>query len=146
MSDPRTAAALSSQKQLDADRDRAARILVRHRNLNFVQRLLQAAGKPSYELPNGGGASHYMTSSDNIAYPTIVQLPTGELKYLPGREAYDYARKTGEFIPFKSPEEADWFASNGYKNFYDKKMPLASGPRVPAPPELLDAMGFKRGK
>jgi len=60
----------------------------------------------------------YSTGTPNIVYPTIVQDPiSGNLKQLNDDEAVDYAKKTGEFIPFDKPEDAAWFGRS-YKKVW----------------------------
>lgn len=88
-------------------------VLNANQKLDWVRRLFEK-NTPSIVLPNETAPStHFMESADNFAYPTIVRR-NGKLEYL-GKDAYDYAMKTGEFIKFKSPQEANWFAANGYK-------------------------------
>ena len=92
-------------------------------DLNFVQRLFdQSAG--SIQIPGQPGRStHYMEYGDGRAYPTVVQMPNGKLQYLNQYDkngAWDYAKRTGQFIQFPNDEQAGWYASStdstsGYK-------------------------------
>jgi hypothetical protein len=94
-------------------------VLDKNKDKNFVQRYLNPSKSPVIKNDDGSVSTHRMASSDNIAYPTIVQQPDGSLKQLnangPNNEAYKYAIKNKEFIEFKNEKDADWFATNGYK-------------------------------
>ena len=52
-----------------------------------------------------------MESADGRVYPTVVQMPDGNLQYL-GDQAYDYANETGEYIQFKNDRQAQRFAKS----------------------------------
>jgi hypothetical protein len=64
-----------------------------------------------------------MEYGDGRAYPTVVQMPNGKLQYLNQYDkngAWDYAKRTGQFIQFPNDEQAGWYASStdstsGYK-------------------------------
>jgi broad specificity phosphatase PhoE len=90
-------------------------ILNKNKDKNFVQRYLNPSKYPVINNPDGSFSTHRMASSDNLAYPTIVQQPDGSLKQLGDKEAYQYAIKNKEYIQFKNDKDADWFANNGYK-------------------------------
>ncbi len=99
MGDPRT-------KYVDS-------VLGANKHLDWVKRLYEQ-NTPTIQIPGQKYPStHFMESSDNYVYPTVVRR-NGKLEYL-GKGAYDYAMKTGEFVKLKSPDEANWFAENGYK-------------------------------
>lgn len=93
-------------------------ILRRNQNLDFVKRLFEK-NTPSIQLKGQNSPStHMMESSDNFTYPTIIRNADGKLVYLNEKDkdaAYNYAMKTKEYIKHNSPEEANWFAQNGYK-------------------------------
>jgi hypothetical protein len=56
-------------------------------------------------------------------FPTIVQMPTGELyEFKDPYQAMEYNKRTGNYLPMKSKEEAINYASGGYK----KGTPLES--------------------
>jgi hypothetical protein len=105
------------------DDNKIADIFTNYSNLNFVQRLLNPGDAPIIKNSDGTYSTHKMAwagGTPNIVYPTIVQDPvTGKLNELQGREAIDHALKTKEFIPFDTPEEADWFSRN-YKRIWNK--------------------------
>ncbi len=86
---------------------------------NFVQRYLTPSRFPSIQNTDGSYSTHRMASAETdgkfIVYPTIVQLPDGNLRELGDDEAYYYALKTGEFMEFPSDKEARAFAEGGYK-------------------------------
>jgi hypothetical protein len=52
-----------------------------------------------------------MEVSDAMAYPRVVKTDKG-LKLLSSDEAYDYAKKTGEFIKFNNDDDAVYFTEN----------------------------------
>jgi hypothetical protein len=87
-------------------------------NKNFVQREYWKNG-PSIQIPGQPGRStHFMEESDGMVYPTVVQMPNGKLQYLNLNDkdgAYNYAKKTGQFIKFPTVEQAMWYGGNGYK-------------------------------
>lgn len=87
-------------------------------DLNFVQRMFdQRAG--SIQIPGQRGTStHFMESGDKRAYPTVVQMPNGKLQYLNQNDkdaAWNYAKRTKQFIQFPTDEQAEWYANDGYK-------------------------------
>lgn len=101
-------------------------VLDANKNKNFVQRYLNPDNYPKVKTntlkghenePDEQYSTHLMADDPKSkrVYPTIVQLPNGKLKQLSPDEAYDYADKTGEYIQFKTAEEAAKFADNGYK-------------------------------
>ena len=89
-------------------------ILKTNNKLDWVKRLYEK-DTPSIILPGQKYPStHYMESSDNLVYPTIVRKDDGKLEYL-GKNARDYAIKTNTAIKFDTEEDATWFGEN-YKN------------------------------
>ena len=96
--------------------DDIIKALQNNRNLDFVDRILRPEKYPVIQNPDGSHSTHLMSSSDNIAYPTIVR-PEGEgnLTQLAPEDAFKHAIKSKQFITFPSEQEADQFASGGYK-------------------------------
>lgn len=90
--------------------------------LNFEQRILRPNDYPSIDNGDGTDSTHRMaySESDNqyYAYPTIVQASDGKLVPLGDREAWEYARSTGEFRKFGSEKDAADYAAGGYKKFW----------------------------
>lgn len=94
----------------------------------FVQRILEPEKYPSIPAPGGKRATHEMawSSLDDgsaIVYPTVTMKPDGKLERLKGSQAYDHARKTGDFIHFESQDEADAF-SKEYKRYWSLREAL----------------------
>jgi hypothetical protein len=94
---------------------------VNNANLNkdFVQRFYSKNNPPSPihipGTPQNDLSTHYMSYDKNRVYPTVVNI-NNKLQYLSGNDApWDYADSTGEYINFNTPEQAEWYASNGYK-------------------------------
>jgi len=88
----------------------------------FVQRILNPEQFGSIPAPAGKHATHEMAWSEMddgtaIVYPTVSLQPDGKLKRLKGKQAYDQARQSGNFIHFDSQDEADAF-SKEYKRFW----------------------------
>lgn len=99
--------------------DFAAKVLKANKGKNFVDRLFDPKA-PKIQNEDGSFSTHLMASSEEdgagVVYPTIIQDPkTKKLQKLSPEEALRYAHKTGEFIGFGNPKDADWFAANGYK-------------------------------
>ena len=96
-------------------------ILKKNQKLNFVQRILNPElnfGKEFYFQDDSlkrRPATHYMIQYDNRVAPTVVDTGGNKLVYL-GDNAISYADSTGEYIEFKTPEEALLFSKN-YKNY-----------------------------
>jgi hypothetical protein len=108
---------------------KALAILMANKDKNFVQRALYPDQSPSYDDGQGFHGSHYMgwttvedgpLAGKHIVYPNIVQrTPNRGLEMLKGADAVRYALKSGEYIPFDDPKEADWF-SEFYKSIWKK--------------------------
>jgi hypothetical protein len=83
---------------------------------NFEKRMYNNTNKIQNE--DGSYSTHKMLnwSDDNGFYvaPTIVEI-NGKLKELSENEAIEHAYKTGELKSFKSGQEAQEYANNGYK-------------------------------
>ena len=104
--------------------------LMQHKDKNFVQRILKPADYPKlYDNPGGllGQPSTHSMAADSdgkgnfYVYPTVVQNEKGELVRLPQQQAFDYALKTGQHIPFgQNKDGAIWFSKN-YKNVWSKQ-------------------------
>lgn len=93
-----------------------ADILNRHSNLNFVQRVMSPDKFPVINNPDGSVSTHKMAwgsyGNQHVVFPTIVyDEKTGTLKDL-GKEAFDYAIKNKQYIPFNNPKEAESFSIN----------------------------------
>ena len=104
-------------------------ILQANLDKNFVARLMWPDIYPATmkrpDLGKGTYSTHLMSSGEvggkGMAFPEITQDPsTGKLVRRSGREAMEYAQKSGEYIPFETPQEAEWFAKN-YKRGVPKR-------------------------
>jgi hypothetical protein len=86
---------------------------------NFVDRYMRPSQYPTLPNSDGSVSTHRMTSAEvdgkYIAYPTIVQIPTGELQELGDDEAFEYAMKHREYMEFPTDNQAREFAEGGYK-------------------------------
>ena len=99
------------------------KFLRQHADKNFVQRLLNPYIFPvMYDVLSPGDiGTHLMSSGENdgkgFVYPEIIQDPdTGKLQRLGRREAMDYALRSGQYLPFNTPAEAEDFGTN-YKKY-----------------------------
>ena len=112
-------------KQKDIDN-----ILKANKKLDWVKRLYEK-DTPSIVLPGQEYPStHYMESSDNLVYPTIIRNADGKLEYL-GNKARDYAIKTNTAIKLSSEEDANWFGEN-YKKGTNVLKQFKKGGKVTA--------------
>ncbi|WP_300760133.1 hypothetical protein, partial [Janthinobacterium sp.] len=68
----------------------------------------------THSMAWGGGDGEY------YAYPTVVQAADGKLIRLPDEAAYFHAMDSGEFRRFSTPEDADRYASGGYKDSWGR--------------------------
>jgi hypothetical protein len=83
-------------------------VLNANKNLNWVQRLYEK-NPQTIQIPGQKGTStHFMESGDGRVYPTVVQMPNGQLQYL-GDKAGDYADSTKTYIQFPNDKQATRF-------------------------------------
>src|SRR5262245_46720800 len=96
--------------------ERAMRILLANQEKSFVQRVLKPQNYPVLSQDNGGYATHKMawTTDDNkhYVYPTVMLNDRGQLEDFGPDQGYELARRSGNYIQFDDPQEADWFARN----------------------------------
>lgn len=87
-------------------------VLAANTSKDFVKRMFEKNPRsiPDPEDPKSS-MTHFMEVSDGIAYPRVVNQ-NGKLTFLSSDDAYNYARKTGEFIKFKDDNEAVKFTEN----------------------------------
>jgi N12 class adenine-specific DNA methylase/DNA-directed RNA polymerase specialized sigma subunit len=104
-----------SDKDLDA-------VLKTNNQKNFVKRILDPDRK-ELDLGDGQTGTHLMENAEVdgrfISYPTIVEK-NGKLVQLSSEEAIKHAKRTGEFIEFDDPKDAEYFSKN-YKRAWDEK-------------------------
>lgn len=94
-----------------------------YKSLNFVDRIINKDKYPILDLGNGNYATHKMGYSTNdegaVVYPNVIySKEENKLIELPPDEAYKHAIETGEYIPFESENDADWFSRN-YKKVWE---------------------------
>ena len=104
-------------------------VIMANKKLDFIKRAMDA-NTPSVMIQGQTDPStHFMESADGMVYPTVVNHPTEGLRFMgvckgvndEGRpmyntdEAYNYAKKTGNFIRFNNDADAQFFAEN-YKD------------------------------
>jgi len=105
-------------------------ILQANQDKNFVKRIGMPEGYPRlYDSLNSyieGPSTHSMTwgtdkEGNAYVYPTVVQSGQDKpLARLGPEEAWQYAHRNGELIPFgKDHKKADWF-SQQYKQVWKK--------------------------
>jgi hypothetical protein len=108
-------------------------VLMDNGDKDFVKRIFDPENSPVLKNRDGGISTHTMTwagpdeSGTSYVYPTVIRKGD-KLVRLSGDDAKEHAKKTGEFIPFKSPSDADDFSKN-YKRYWDmsKKYPKGWG-------------------
>ena len=115
-----------------ADKDKIMKILEAYKGKNFVQRILSPDSYGSIPVPDmgkGKTGTHLMgyasvgsgDKTEYVVFPNIVQDPnSGELiRFSDWHQALNYAMSSGEYIPFQTAEEADWFGKK-YKSVWKK--------------------------
>lgn len=95
-------------------------ILAANAKKTFVQRIMNREKFPTLDLGNGQHATHKMAwaSADGKyrVYPTVLYDGSKLVEYDP-KTAYQHILKSGNFIDFDTPEEAEWF-SQRYKSVW----------------------------
>lgn len=101
-------------------------VLERHKDKNFVQRVLEPERFPVVPLEGGDVATHKMawaTSTDQSGkkvyrvFPTILFEDGQLIDY--GDDAYERAVEIGEYIDFAKAKDADWFSKH-YKDVWSR--------------------------
>ena len=110
------------------DRAQIQKILEKHKQLNFVQRVLKPEDWPDTDLGYGMRGTHLMSWGEQdgkyMVFPSLVyDDQTRSLKHL-GVQAMKHAIETGEFIEFKTAEEADKFSKLYKKVWEQPKQPV----------------------
>lgn len=101
-------------------------ILEANKDKSFVQRILnyQGPGKSPVLEHEGGYATHRMAwgeaDGQYVVYPTVLLGPDGKLADY-GDRAWDQVAKSGNYITFKSPRDAEWFSQN-YKAVWPENL------------------------
>jgi hypothetical protein len=92
-------------------------ILKANEKKSFVQRILDRNKYPTLDLGNGQVATHMMSTVEqdgkHYVFPTVL-YDGKQLKQYDWRSAFDQVIKTGNYIEFDDPQEAEWF-SRRYK-------------------------------
>ena len=98
-------------------------ILMENANKTFVQRIISPDRFPTLDAGNGAVATHRMAWNEAggryFVYPTVLYDGKGLKDY--GDAAWDQAVKSGNFIEFKTPQDAEWF-SKRYKGAWGGEM------------------------
>jgi hypothetical protein len=87
----------------------------------FIDRINNPDKYPFITNEDGSFSTHRMAAEVDedgnwFVFPTIVQLPTGELKqFEDSRMAMQYNLRTGNYLSMKNMEEALKYAEGGYK-------------------------------
>src|SRR5688572_2782538 len=88
-------------------------ILKQNAGKTFVQRILRPNDFPTLDVGNGYHATHRMTWGESdgkyVVYPTVLMEQGGGLKDYGPDEAWNHVKKTGNFMEFDKPEDAEWF-------------------------------------
>lgn len=117
------------------------KIITSNTDKNFVDRLARPELYPVLPRPDlgeGNYSTHLMSWSTvgpkqtPIVYPSVIfDPPTRSLKMLNQDEAFNHAMKTGEYLPFKSPKEADLFTREYKRHWRGGKGPVGYPPINP---------------
>jgi hypothetical protein len=93
------------------------KILQENADKSFVKRILERDQYPKLDLGDGNYATHKMAWAEAdgkyYVFPTVL-YDGRALKEYPWESAFNQVRRTGNFIEFDNPDEADWF-SRRYK-------------------------------
>ena len=87
----------------------------------FINRVEEPEKYPYIENEDGSISTHRMAAETDengnwYVFPTIVQLPSGELyEFKDNSMAMQYNIRTNNFLPFKNKKEALDYAQGGYK-------------------------------
>ena len=108
-----------------AEYDDVMQILNDNSDKTFVKRILNPTKYPVLKLKGGRYATHKMAWAEidtpegpkAIVYPTV--LYDGKILTDYGKEALPMVLKTGSYIEFDDPKQADWF-SKKYKLAWSK--------------------------
>lgn len=111
-------AAMDNAEQKEGARGRAPG-LDSNADLHFEKRANNPGIFPVVDNRDGSISTHRMAyagvDGGFIAYPTIIQTPSGELVQLDDQEAFEHAARTRQFRRFSSEEDAAAYSSGGYK-------------------------------
>jgi hypothetical protein len=85
---------------------------------SFVQRILRPSEFPTMDSGDGGIATHRMAWGQTgpnkyVVHPTVLMTDQGGLHDY-GDKAWEHAHRSGNFIEFDNPQDAEFFA-NRYK-------------------------------
>jgi hypothetical protein len=98
-------------------------ILNQHKDKEFVQRLLNPENYPIIPMGEDSYATHQMSwgqvGDKYVVFPTIVNQ-NGKLIQLDPKSAMNFAISNQEYIPFNTPEDADYFSQH-YKEGWGMK-------------------------
>ena len=100
--------------------DRVMQILSANKDKTFVKRILSPDRFPKLAQEDGSHATHKMawgeTGGENgepvryVVYPTVLYDGKALKDY--GDSAFEHVMKSGNFIEFDNPNDADWFSRN----------------------------------
>lgn len=113
------------QQVNNAEYQQLMAILKQNAGKSFVQRILRPGDFPTLDLGNGSHATHRMAwenlpNGRAVVFPTVMLTEGGQLQDF-GKNAWQHASKSGNFIEFDNPAQAEWFASR-YKGAWGGRM------------------------
>ena len=96
------------------------KVLKENSQKQFVKRILNPSQYPVLNNNDGSHSTHSMAWGEKdgkyYVFPTV--LNTGDkLKRFEDDVAWDYTQKTGNYIVFDNPEDAQYFSEH-YKDFW----------------------------
>lgn len=108
------------------DYDEIMRVLNANADKSFVKRILNRDKYPVLDEGNGQHATHKMAWGETdtpkgkkyVVFPTVLFDGKKLADY--GDKAFGHAMKSGNYIEFDDPKQAEWF-SKEYKKAWDKK-------------------------
>lgn len=100
--------------------------------LNFEKRILNPSKYPVINNEDGSISTHEMAWGEKdgkfIAYPTVIQLPTGKLQRVPPEIAEYWALENKEYREFSTPHDAENYSRGGYKFQWGASEKKVKGP------------------
>ena len=98
----------------DFEYQRLMQVLNENQNKSFVKRILQPNQYPTLDAGDGKVATHRMAWGESdgryVVFPTVM-LTDGNKLHDFGDQAFTHAIKSGNFIEFDTPDDAEWFST-----------------------------------
>lgn len=109
----------------DATTEWVKKVVLANRDKNFIDRVSNPGAYPTLNLGKGKKATHLMAWGEvdgkAVVFPEVIyDKATKKLRKLPGKEAFEYALRNGEYVSFPNKQSAELF-SKEYKRLWADK-------------------------